>query len=371
MKTLKLTQQETKKLQSQYSKGSTLSKQNAIVKIYNPYGRGTWFLINQDPSDPDYIWAIIDMGNGVDVGSVSLSQLQSIRVKVFGAMLPLEKDSGFRETNALEIVDGLSEGRYFKDGGEVKVKILTDKLNQNTYKAIYGDLDGDGVPDIDDKAPKNPKITETVEQVKLQEVFDIILKTKKEMQKKMQKTVKELTKIAPKDSTIYARTKTPYSILNKLVNKKMYNMKPTQDGDVEGLTDLVGTSIVVNNIKEIKEVQNKLDNGELGKVMERKDYYENPKDGYMAVHYIIESQNVPVEVQLKTKRQKALSESSHNPYKYRNLDSERLLNLSKLADKADKGDPTAIRDFDLFLKDPKALENSLYADKVRLNRLPS
>jgi ppGpp synthetase/RelA/SpoT-type nucleotidyltranferase len=371
MKTLKLTQQEIKKLQSQYPKGSDLSKQNAIVKIFNPYGRGTWFLINQDPSDPDYIWAIVDMGNGVDVGSVSLKELQSVRARVFGAMLPLEKDRGFRETNALEIVEGLSEGRYFKDGGEIKVKILTDKLNKTTYKAIYGDLDGDGVPDIDDKAPKNPKIKETVEQVKLQEVFDNILKTKKEMQTKMQKTVKELTKIAPKGSTIYARTKTPYSILNKLVNKKMYNMKPAQEGDVEGLTDLVGTSIVVNNINEIKEVRDKLDKGELGKVMERKDYYENPKDGYMAVHYIIESQNVPVEVQLKTKRQKALNESSHNPYKYRNLDSARLLNLTQLADKADKGDEKAMRDFDLLLKDPEALENSLYADKVRLNKLPS
>ena len=371
MKTLKLTQAEQKKLQSQYKFGSDLSKQDAVVKVFNPYGRGYWFLVNQDPDDPDYIWAIVDLGMGVDTGSVSLKELQDVRVRVYGMGLPLEKDSGFRQRNAMEVVEGIYQGRYFRDGGEIKVKVLEDKYNKKSYKAIYGDSDKDGVPDIDDKAPNNPKIKDTVEQVKLKEVFDKILKTKTEMKGKMKQTVSNLTEIAPSGSTIYARTKTPYSILNKLVNKKMYNMKPAQEGDVEGLTDLVGTSIVVNNLDEIKSTRDKLDAGKLGKVMERKDYYEKPKDGYMAVHYIIESNNVPVEVQLKTKRQKQLNESSHNPYKYQNLDSKRLLELSKLADRADRGDEKAQRDFDLLTKNPEDLEYSLYADKKRLNKLPS
>lgn len=370
MKTLKLTKAEMKQLQSQYKMGSDLSKQNVIVKIFNPYGRGTWYLVNQDPNDTNYVWGIVDMGYGVSVGSFSLRELESLRVKVFGAQFPLEKDRYFDPKNAMMMFNSLNEGNYFKEGGEIKVKILSDTLNKTKYKAIFGDSDGDGVPDIDDKAPKNPKIKDTVEQVKFHEVFEGILSTKSEMKRKMTKTVNALKKLAPKGSTIYARTKTPYSILNKLVNKKMYNMKPTQEGDVEGLTDLVGTSVVVNSLDEIKALRDKLDNGELGKVMERKDYYENPKDGYMAVHYIIESENVPVEVQLKTKRQKALNESSHNPYKYRNLDTERLLKLSKLADDADRGDVKSRRDFDLLLQDPKELEYSLYADKKRLNKLP-
>jgi hypothetical protein len=66
-----------------------------------------------------------------------------------------------------------------------------------------------------------------------------------------------------------------------------------------------------------------------------------------------------------------LNESSHNPYKYQNLDSKRLLELSQLADQADRGDGKAQRDFDLLVKDPEALEYSLYADKKRLNKLPS
>lgn len=371
MKTLKLTKEEQSKLQKQFKFGSDLTKQDAVVKVFNPYGRGTWFLINQDPDDPDYIWAIVDLGMGVDVGSVSLKEMMDVRVPVFGMRLPLEKDRGFRAVKASEVVEGLMEGQYFRDGGEIKVKVIEDKYNKKSYKAIYGDSDKDGVPDIDDKQPNNPKVKETVEQVKLQEVFNNILSTKKQMQGKMKQTVSDLTEIAPKDSTIYARTKTPYSILNKLVNKKMYNMTPVKEGDVEGLTDLVGTSIVVNSLDEIRDTRDKLDKGALGKVMERKDYYEKPKDGYMAVHYIIESNNVPVEVQLKTKRQKQLNESSHNPYKYRNLDSKRLLELSKLADKADRGDAKAQRDFDLLTEDPEKLEYSLYADKKRLNKLPS
>jgi len=371
MKTLKLTKDEIKKLQSQYVKGGDLATQDVVVKIFNPYGRGRWYLINQDPNDPDYLWAIVDLGYGAEVGSVSLSDLENLRVKVFGGRFPLEKDRGFNRKNALEVYNGLREGKFFKDGGEVEIKVLDDVYNKSRYKGIYEDSDKDGVPDIDDKSPKNPKVTETVETVKFQEVFDSILKTKNEMKVKMKKVVEKLVAIAPKDATIYARTKSPFSILNKLVNKKMYNMKPTMDGDVEGLTDLVGTSVVVNSLADINKMRDKLDDGYLGSIMERKDYYEKPKDGYMAIHYIVNFQDTPVEVQLKTKRQKALNESSHNPYKFKNLDSAKLLQLTKLADQADRGDKTAQRSFDLLIKDPKELEYSLYADKKRLNRLPS
>lgn len=371
MKTLKLTKSESNKLQSQFKFGSDLTKQNAVVKVFNPYGRGTWFLVNQDPEDLNYIWAIVDLGMGIEVGTVSLQAMMDVRVSVYGMRLPLEKDSSFDPKNASSVVEGLMEGKYFRDGGEIKVKVIEDDLSKKSYQAIYGDLDKDGVPDIDDKAPKNPKIKDTVEQVKLQEVFDQILDTKRKMKIKMDETIQDLIKIAPTDSIIYARTKTPYAIMNKLVNTKMYNMNPVREGDVQGLTDLVGTSIVVNNVNEIKETAAKLDKGVLGRVMERKDYYEKPKDGYMAVHYIIESNNVPVEVQLKTKRQKQLNEFSHNPYKFRNLNSQRLLSLSELVDKADRGDAKSIRDFDLLVADPEKLELSLYADKKRLNKLPS
>jgi hypothetical protein len=36
------------KLFAQYSKGSDLSNQMVVAKIFNPYGRGTWYLINSE-----------------------------------------------------------------------------------------------------------------------------------------------------------------------------------------------------------------------------------------------------------------------------------------------------------------------------------
>ena len=47
-----------KKLFAQFDLGANLETQKVIAKIFNPYGRGTWYIINSDPSDPDYLWAI-------------------------------------------------------------------------------------------------------------------------------------------------------------------------------------------------------------------------------------------------------------------------------------------------------------------------
>ena len=60
------------KLFKQYQFGSDLSKQKAVAKIFNPYSKGRWFLLNSDPSDPNYIWAIVEMDGEVEVISDEL-----------------------------------------------------------------------------------------------------------------------------------------------------------------------------------------------------------------------------------------------------------------------------------------------------------
>ena len=104
-----------KKLFKQYPKGEDLSSQVAVAKIFNPYGVGRWYLINSDPNDPDYIWAIVQMGNVVEVGSVSRKQLENLRIKPFN--LPLERDLSFGGVNASELFKGLSAGKFYKAGG--------------------------------------------------------------------------------------------------------------------------------------------------------------------------------------------------------------------------------------------------------------
>ncbi len=371
MKLLKLTKQEEAKLQRQFKFGSDLSKQDVVVKIFNPYGRGRWYLINQDPDAPDYIWAIVDLGYGPEVGSVSLSEIQSVRIPVYGYKFPLEKDR-FTQRNAIEVIEGLQQGNYFADGGEIKVKVAEkDIYNKSHYKGIFQDTDKDGVPDIDDAQPKNPKLQGQVEELKFSQVFERLIKTKKSLDKIMRAAVNELKIISPVGSTIYARTKTPYSIINKLINKKSTSLERAKVGDVEGLTDLIGTTVVVKSLDDINSVARELDKGALGEILEKKDYYAKPKAGYRAIHYITIFEGVAIEVQLKTYRQKELNQASHEAYKYENLDAERLLYLTDLANEADKGDRKAQIEIEKILLDEKALEDSLYKDKVRRNKLPS
>jgi len=103
-----------KKLFSQFKYGSDLSKQKVVAKIFNAYGKGTWYLLNSDPSDPDYIWAIVDMFE-VEMGSVSRNELETVKVPPF--RLPLERDLHFQEVNAKELWDGLMQGKHYAKGG--------------------------------------------------------------------------------------------------------------------------------------------------------------------------------------------------------------------------------------------------------------
>lgn len=104
-----------KRLFQQYQNGSDLDSQVAVAKIFNPYGRGRWFLLNSDPQDKDYLWAIVQMGDVVEVGSVLRSELESVRVSPF--KLPLERDLGFSMVNAGELYRGLLQGKFYNKGG--------------------------------------------------------------------------------------------------------------------------------------------------------------------------------------------------------------------------------------------------------------
>lgn len=106
------------KLFKQYPLGSNLEKQVAVAKVFNPYGDGRWFLLNSDPEDPDYIWAIVQMNGEVEMGSISRKELETLKVGRW--KLPLERDLGFQPINALKLMEGLRQGKFYKDGGWVE-----------------------------------------------------------------------------------------------------------------------------------------------------------------------------------------------------------------------------------------------------------
>ena len=108
-----------KKLFAQFSKGPDLENQKVVAKIFNPYGRGRWYLLNSDPNDPDYLWAIVQMDDDIDIGSVSRRELENIKVPPF--RLGLERDIYFSEVNADELFKGLFSGKLYKSGGQIDI----------------------------------------------------------------------------------------------------------------------------------------------------------------------------------------------------------------------------------------------------------
>jgi len=92
----------------QYPKGNDLETQKVVAKFFDPTGSWTWYLMNQDPEDPDYLWGIVK-GFEVEIGSFSLSELQTTKVR-FG--LGIERDTGFRPMPAKEVWEKLNAGKH-------------------------------------------------------------------------------------------------------------------------------------------------------------------------------------------------------------------------------------------------------------------
>ena len=102
-----MTEAIARKAQRQYDKGADLN-QKVVAKFFDAWGSWKWFLMNQDPADPDYCWGIVK-GHEVETGSFLLSELKSL--KKFG-MARIERDLYFKPTTAREILSKLEAGEH-------------------------------------------------------------------------------------------------------------------------------------------------------------------------------------------------------------------------------------------------------------------
>lgn len=91
----------------QYPLGDTL-EQKVVAKFFDPCGNLTWYLMNQDPAEPDYCWGIVE-GHEVEMGSFNLSALQNYRG---GFGLGIERDKWFKPMPAREVWTILNSGRH-------------------------------------------------------------------------------------------------------------------------------------------------------------------------------------------------------------------------------------------------------------------
>lgn len=94
--------------QKQYPLGSELEGQQVVAKFFDPCGSWTWYLMNQDPDDPDYLWGIVK-GFEVEEGSFLLSELQSVKGPLG---IGIERDRHFKPQPAIEIWRKLNRGEH-------------------------------------------------------------------------------------------------------------------------------------------------------------------------------------------------------------------------------------------------------------------
>ncbi len=71
-----------------------------VVKLFCPWGSGTWLLTELDPDEPDIAFGLCDLGFGCpELGNVSLSELESVTGP---GGLTIERDLHFEATDTLQ-----------------------------------------------------------------------------------------------------------------------------------------------------------------------------------------------------------------------------------------------------------------------------
>jgi hypothetical protein len=103
-----MTKEIEKKAQAQYPLGGDLDKQEIVAKFFDPCGSWSWYVMNQDPEDPDYLWGIVK-GFEVETGSFSLSELQATKNRMG---LHIERDLYWKPRVAREVWHNLLAGKH-------------------------------------------------------------------------------------------------------------------------------------------------------------------------------------------------------------------------------------------------------------------
>jgi hypothetical protein len=101
------------KLQKAFGTYSTDEDPMILGKIFNPYGGQTWYLMNQDPEDPEYLWgvAILFADIGPEMGGMpSKTEFETTTVPPFNGNL--ERDKYFTPMKYSELMAKLNAGTH-------------------------------------------------------------------------------------------------------------------------------------------------------------------------------------------------------------------------------------------------------------------
>jgi|TARA_R100000315_G_scaffold62508_1_gene44619 hypothetical protein len=96
----------TKELEKQLDKNAQLPEEErkVVVKFFTPDAGATWWISERDPTDPDRLFGLCDLGLGFpELGYVSLNELRQLRGPL---NLPIERDMYWDQNQLLgELAD--------------------------------------------------------------------------------------------------------------------------------------------------------------------------------------------------------------------------------------------------------------------------
>lgn len=253
--------------------------------------------------------------------------------------------------------DGKQAKQPVKRTSKAKVQKAVSVDGKKKYPGVFGDYDGDGILNVDDPNPTQAGDKETVEEVKLSDEIAKLIDFRKEHDERRQEFVAKLKEVAEGETDILSRTKTPYSIINKMRRKMTA-------GPNQGLTDMVGTMVIFDNVAQLEDFKQKVNAGAMGKVVEFDDYYKKPKAGYRAYHWNVIYKGSPVEIQAKTERIKKIAGANHTLYKEGKAHPEKVDALMAIAVSADKGSKNAQKWIDQVLSNKAQLNTYLTTKKA-------
>ncbi|MEX2352217.1 MAG: helicase-related protein [Balneolaceae bacterium] len=236
-------------------------------------------------------------------------------------------------------------------------------IQKDDYDHWLGDWDGDGIANVDDPYPLGPASSETIDEAELAPQFESLIRQKNEYVPALKSIMGKLVDMGIA-TAVKGRIKTMYSTLGKLIRKRFSFTEIVAEKAGEkyttGLTDIAGCMAVMDSQAKVDEMVGRIQAGEVGEVFHYEDFYKEPLNGYRAHHFIIVTgEEIPVEVQVKTKRMSTISAASHYPYKTGQLNATLLLELTDLAWKADMGNSKAARALDPQLEDLDTLQQEL------------
>jgi len=185
------------------------------------------------------------------------------------------------------------------------INTVCSSTTTTNRQLIFGDFDDDGVKNIDDKRPFNQEQVEPVSDFLLSRDLKDIEAVSRAHSDSLDVIKEDVQSLGYKTKS---RIKSLQSVLNKLKRKYL-----------DDIRDFAGLRIFINDEDDARKLGRYIQN--TYKIIKFKDFYKTPGlGGYEALHYIVEIEGRPVEVQLKTKEQQKKADEMHAKYKMETLD---------------------------------------------------